>query len=134
MNCSENLVKMRRIPVKINARPKKSKEEKVVSILELKKYPNNAAGIVAISKNIHIILYSFLKVMSLIISFHVKIITAKREAKCKKTKNNMSGFCLNIIFASAKCPEEETGKNSVTACINARKISYSIIQIIVIMV
>jgi len=39
----------------------------------------------------------------------------------------MSGFCLKISSTNARCPEEETGKNSVAACIKARKISYSII-------
>ena len=48
------------------------------------------------------------------ISSLVQRITAKSEAKCKIVKKNKFGS--EITFENnAKCPDEETGKNSVAA-------------------
>jgi hypothetical protein len=52
----ENLVNNKIIPVNINAKPKKRSDEKELSILDSKKQPNIAAGIVAIIRYIHIFL------------------------------------------------------------------------------
>ena len=98
---------------------------KAAVINSLKKSPKSAAGIVAIIKYSHIFLDCLLKVSNSNISFLVNTIIANTDARCKIVIRNKSG--LSVIFENkAKCPELETGKNSVTACIIASIISFMI--------
>jgi len=54
----------------------------------------------------------------------VKINTARSEAICKAVKKNKFGS--EIRFENnARCPDEDIGRNSVAACMIARKISDS---------
>jgi hypothetical protein len=65
-----------------------------------------------------------LKVIKLAISFLVKIITARRLERWRAVKKNRFGAEIKLE-TSARCPLDETGRNSVAACIIARRISVS---------
>ena len=120
----ENLVRKRTTPVKINAPPINAVEENVFSIMSLKKNPNSAAGTVAIARYPQSGLYSLLKLKRAAISLLVKTIMARTDERWRAVKKNISGS--EIMFErSARCPDEDIGKNSVAACITARIISFS---------
>lgn len=110
-----NFVAKITIPVKIKAIPKSRYELNDCSIISLKKNPTNAAGIVAIIIYFHNVLASSLNVKRCLISFLVKIRTAIKEARCKAVKKNRFSGKDKIFETNARCPEEETGRNSVAA-------------------
>ena len=91
-----------------------SKDESDCSIKPLKKNPKMAAGIVAMIIYSHNFLDDSLKVIKSYISLLVKINTANREATWRIVMRNRFGLSIKLLN-NAKCPLDETGRNSVTA-------------------
>jgi hypothetical protein len=109
-----NLVEKTTIPVKKKKIPIRRKEDSVDSIIPLRKKPTKAAGIIPITINNTSFQLSLLNLSISAISFLVNIITAKREARCRKVMKNKFGSPIKLD-TSARCPSEDTGKNSVKA-------------------
>lgn len=112
-------------PVNIKEIPKNKNELKAATINSLKKNPKSAAGIVAIIKYNQIFLACLLKVNNSTISFLVNINIAKIDAICNIVIKNKLGSFIKLEN-KAKCPDEDTGRNSVIACIIAKIISFMI--------
>lgn len=117
-----NFVESKTNPLSIKNKPINKKELDVFSIKSLKRKPNIPAGIIPI-KTYQAVLSLNFKTSN--ISFLKKIITANNDAKCKKIVKNKFGVEI-IKEVNAKCPSEETGRNSVNDWISASISSFNI--------
>jgi len=107
---------MKKIPTKIIL-------EKIELIISLRKYPVSAAGIMAmIISRRYLMFRFFLKFNNSMISFLKTNITAKIEAKCKKTSKDKS-LNLKKYCRIAKCPELLIGNHSAMPWIMLRTIA-----------
>lgn len=109
-------VERRIIPVIKKKIPTARSEPRLFEIRSENKRPKSPAGIVAIIKNNHNFLESLLNFSNSLISFLVKIKTARRDAKCSMAIRKRFSWGRAINFEkSARCPLEEIGRNSVAA-------------------